>query len=269
MSQAHIDDRAATSVKFDAVTKQYESETEAILAVEDISLDVEEGEFVSIVGPSGCGKSTLLHLTSGIFEPTEGTVTVNDIDVQSANHEESRVGIVFQEPVLLDWRNVMENIMFPVTILSENGLLDRDYSYYEKRASDLLELVGLEEFENAYPNELSGGMKQRVAICQSLIYDPEVLLMDEPFGALDALTKGRMNDELLNIWEQTQKTILFVTHDLEEAVYLSDRVVILSDRPASILDVVDVDLPRPRDEETRRTDRFMEIKARCHDYFTE
>lgn len=261
--------RRSPSILIDDVTKRYDSEGESILAVRDVSLAVDDGEFVSIVGPSGCGKSTILHLAAGILEPSEGEILIDGTNVQSPDHRNSSVGLVFQTPVLLEWRNVIKNVLFPVTIMHENGLLPHEKSYYRERADDLLEMVGLEDFHEAYPNELSGGMKQRVAICQSLVYDPEVLLMDEPFGALDALTKDKMNDELLSIWNQTEKTILFITHDLEEAVYLSDRVVVLSQRPGRVLDVIEVDLPRPRDEEVRHTEDFIETVSRCYEYFSE
>lgn len=253
-------------VTYDNARKVYGEGEESVLAVEDISAEIHEGEFVSVVGPSGCGKSTLLHMTTGILEPTSGSVHIDDTDVQSDQHKEHKVGLVFQSPVLLDWRTVVENVQLPVEIMDENGVLEERIDYRE-RTRNLLELVGLEGFENAYPQELSGGMQQRASICRSLVYDPPVLLMDEPFGALDALTRDKLNIELLNIWKETEKTILFVTHNLEEAVFLSDRVFILSERPATIVDVIDVDLNRPRDDHTRQTDEYHDLVADAYSHF--
>lgn len=261
--------QGSTAILYDNVQKRYDTETESILAIENISLSIKEGEFISVVGPSGCGKSTLLHLAAGIFEPTDGRVEINGIDVQSDSHQKNSVGLVFQSPVLLDWRTVFENVMLPVTVMAENGALEHDKEYYRNRATELLSMTGLKEFSDAYPQELSGGMQQRVTICQSLVYDPDVLLMDEPFGALDALTKDKMNAELLRIWTETNKTILFITHDLEEAIFLSDRVVVFSPRPATILDVINVDLPRPRTKENRHDEAFIDLVSEAYEYFNE
>ena len=261
--------RGTAAVSYDTVKKRYDTESESILAIEDISLDIQEGEFVSVVGPSGCGKSTLLHLAAGIFEPTAGRVEINGTDVQDPSHEKNSVGLVFQSPVLLEWRTVLDNVMLPITVMLENGTLEHDRAHYRERAEELLSMVGLGEFLDAYPQELSGGMQQRVTICQSLAYDPDVMLMDEPFGALDALTKDNMNKELLRIWNETNKTILFITHDLEEAVFLSDRVVVLSQRPATVLDVVDVDLSRPRTKETRHDEAFVDLVSHIYEHFSE
>jgi len=254
-------------VDYKDVTKVYGEDEESLLAIDDIDLGVQEQEFVSIVGPSGCGKSTLLHLTAAILEPTEGTVEIQGIDVTSQEHERHKVGLVFQSPVLLEWRTVLQNVLLPVQIMHRNNALERDKEYYEERAMDLIDLVGLEGFHDAYPQELSGGMQQRVSICRSLVYDPPVLLMDEPFGALDALTRNKLNRELLRIWKETEKTILFVTHNLEEAVFLSDLVVVLSERPGQILDVIDIDLDRPRTEDSRTLDRYHEIVGETYKYF--
>jgi NitT/TauT family transport system ATP-binding protein len=256
-------------VSYDGVKKVYGEgeEGETLTALTDIDFDVGEREFVSIVGPSGCGKSTLLHLTAALIEATDGSVEIEGLDVMSEAHKQHKVGLVFQSPVLLDWRTVLKNIMLPAEIMDQNGVLDEDLEHYRDRALDLIELVGLEGFEDSYPQELSGGMKQRVSICRSLVYDPPVLLMDEPFGALDALTRDQMNEELLRIWEETNKTILFVTHNLDEAVFLSDRVVVLDSRPGRILDIVDVDLDRPRNDETRTEDAYHDKVAEVYQYF--
>jgi NitT/TauT family transport system ATP-binding protein len=240
---------------------------ETVTALENINLQVEEGEFVSVVGPSGCGKTTLLHLAAGILEPTAGSVKIDGVDVQSPDHKRKEVGLVFQQPVALEWRTVHQNLMLPAQILKENGELEHGMDYYEDRADDLLSLTGLEGFGDSYPNELSGGMQQRVTISQALIYEPSVLLMDEPFGSLDAMTKDELNLELLRIWRETEKTILFITHDLDEAVFLSDRIIVLSPRPGRIVDEIEIDLPRPRNENTRGTERFVELSAETHQHF--
>jgi NitT/TauT family transport system ATP-binding protein len=269
MSQANQNASRSSSeiVSFSNIEKTYGKGDDATTAIEHFTADIEKGEFVSIVGPSGCGKSTLLHLTTGILEPTEGTIEIDGVSVNSEQHEKHKVGLVFQKPVLLEWQTVLDNILLPVEIMSENNVLDQGMDVYRERAQELIELVGLEGFEDAYPRELSGGMQQRVSICRSLIYDPPILLMDEPFGALDALTRDQMNEELLDIWSGTDKTVLFVTHNLEEAVYLSDRVVVLSQRPARALDIVDVDLPRPRGEGIRRSEEFQNVVAEVEQYF--
>lgn len=256
-------------ITFDGVDKIYGTDAteETVTALQNIDLGLESGEFVSVVGPSGCGKTTLLHLAAGILEPTNGVVEIDGIDVHSPEHDRSNLGLVFQQPVALEWRTVRKNVLLPVQILSDNGALEESMDYYRERADELLSLVGLEGFEDAYPNELSGGMQQRVTITQALIYDPSVLLMDEPFGSLDAMTKAQLNLELLRIWEETKKTVLFITHDLNEAVFLSDRVVILSPRPGEIVDTIEIDLPRPRTEETRGSDRFVELSTEVHQHF--
>lgn len=272
MADARPDTGVSTSdpkISFSGVDKVYGTDPteESVTALADVDLDIGDGEFVSVVGPSGCGKTTLLHLAAGILAPTNGTVEVNGVDVNSGDHDRSEVGLVFQQPVALEWRTVKKNVMLPVQILRKNGAIDESMEYYRDRADELLELVGLKGFEDAYPNELSGGMQQRVTITQALIYDPSVLLMDEPFGSLDAMTKDELNLELLRIWEETEKTVLFITHDLNEAVFLSDRVVVLSPRPGEIVDTIEIDLPRPRTDDTRGSDRFVELSTEVHQHF--
>jgi NitT/TauT family transport system ATP-binding protein len=207
------------------------------LALQEISLRVKAGEFVSIVGPSGCGKSTLLYIVGGFVPPTTGFVRVDDKPVKRPGPDR---GPVFQEFALFPWKSVLENVMY--------GIVRRGVRKTEakERARGLLKMVGLSKYENFYPKELSGGMKQRVAIARTLAYQPTILLMDEPFGALDAHTRTQLQGDLLRIWEDNRKTVLFVTHGVDEAVLLSDRIVVMSDSPGRIRTIVDIDLPRPR-----------------------
>ena len=216
-------------------------------ALDDITLEVGENEFVTLVGPSGCGKSTLLKLVAGLVPLTRGRIHIRD---QPVTEPFPDVGFVFQQPVLLPWRSVLDNVLFSVEML---GL---DPRQYRKPAGDLLELTGLAGFEHRYPRELSGGMQQRVAICRALLPDPNLLLMDEPFGALDAMTREEMSLELLRIWEERRKTILFVTHSIPEAILLADRVVVMTPRPGRIARVLHVDLPRPRTMDLEFDPRF-------------
>ena len=221
-------------------------------ALEGIDLDIGRGEFVSLIGPSGCGKSTLLRIVGELISPTTGTVSVNGKNAQQARRDRD-YGMVFQAPVLFDWRTVEDNVKLPLEILGQDG------ATRTQRAREMLELVELGDFLKHHPYQLSGGMQQRVAIARALAFQPSILLMDEPFGALDEMTRERMNGEVLRIWEQTGTTILFVTHSIPEAVFLSSRVVVMSARPGRITKVIDIDLPRPRNEETRETRRYFEL----------
>ena len=218
-----------------------------VRAVEDVTLDIAENEFVTLVGPSGCGKSTLLRLVAGLTPATGGTIHVRDTVVRDPFPD---VGIVFQHPVLLPWRSVLDNVLFSADML---GL---DPMGYRARALELLALSGLAGFETRLPRELSGGMQQRVAICRALLPDPSLLLMDEPFGALDAMTREELGLELLRIWEARRKTILFVTHSIPEAILLADKVVVMTPRPGRLARVITIDLPRPRTVELEFDAKF-------------
>ena len=223
-----------------------------VRALEGIDLEVGRGEFISLIGPSGCGKSTLLRLAGDLLSPTAGRVAVNGKD-PSAARLDREYGMVFQSATLLEWRKVRTNVELPLEIMEVGKKRRRE------RAEAMLALVGLTEFADHYPWQLSGGMQQRVSIARSLAFEPSILLMDEPFGALDEMTRERMQAELLRIWSETRTTVVFVTHSIPEAVFLSNRVVIMSPRPGRITRVVDIDLPQPRIQETRQDQRFFEL----------
>jgi NitT/TauT family transport system ATP-binding protein len=221
-------------------------------ALEGIDLDITQGEFVSLIGPSGCGKSTLLRIIGDLTSPTTGAVVVNGKTAEKARRDRD-YGMVFQAPVLFEWRNVEDNVKLPLEVMGASA------EKRSQRAAEMLALVELGDFVKHYPWQLSGGMQQRVAIARALAFEPALLLMDEPFGALDEMTRERMNSEVLRIWEQTGTTVVFVTHSIPEAVFLSTRVVVMSARPGRITNVIDVDLPRPRNEDTRETRRYFEL----------
>jgi NitT/TauT family transport system ATP-binding protein len=224
----------------------------ATVALEGIDLDIRMGEFVSLIGPSGCGKSTLLRIIGDLIEPTRGTAVVNGKPANQARRDRD-YGMVFQAPVLFEWRTVEDNVKLPLEIQGASS------AKRTARAKEMLDLVELGDFLGHYPWQLSGGMQQRVAIARALAFEPAILLMDEPFGALDEMTRERMNSEVLRIWERTGTTVVFVTHSIPEAVFLSSRVVVMSARPGRITKVIDVDLPRPRNEDTRETRRYFEL----------
>ena len=232
-------------VRIDAVGHVFETRRAHVEAVRGVTLDVAPGEFVAIVGSSGCGKSTLMRIIAGLIEPTEGVVQVTPDMARRGG-----IGMVFQRPVLLPWRTVRRNVLVPSEVLR----LDRGAS--RTRADALLEQVGLTGFGDALPGELSGGMQQRVALCRALLPDPPLLLMDEPFGALDAITREQMNRDLQELWLATGKTVLLVTHSIEEAVFLAGRVVVMTPRPGTIADIVEIDLERPRTFDTMATSEF-------------
>ena len=229
-----------------------------VTALQGIDLEVERGEFVSLIGPSGCGKSTLLRIVGDIIEPTSGDVTVNGKSARRARLDRD-YGIVFQSPVLYEWRTVAKNISLPLEMFGW------DRSRRAKRVEEMVRLVELESFEGHHPWQLSGGMQQRVSIARALAFDPPLLLMDEPFGALDEMTRERMNMELLRIWEDSGSTIVFVTHSIAEAVFLSTRVAVMSARPGRISDLIPIDLPQPRTGATREEPRFFELVTRVRE----
>lgn len=222
------------------------------VALKDINLEIGRREFISLIGPSGCGKSTLLRAIGDLIEVTSGELLVNDKSARQARLNRE-YGMVFQAPVLFEWRTVLKNVELPLEIM---GIPKAERT---QRGRAMLKLVELQNFERHYPWQLSGGMQQRVAIARALAFRPELLLMDEPFGALDEITRERMNAELLRIWQETQTTVVFVTHSIPEAVFLSTRVVVMSARPGRISDIIPIDLPYPRNIETREHPRFFEL----------
>jgi NitT/TauT family transport system ATP-binding protein len=246
----------AASIEVQGVRKRFRSA--GVTALEEVSLSIRPGEFVSLLGPSGCGKSTLLRCIAGLETPTSGTVTVNGSVVEDPP---DGLGMVFQRDALLDWRSVADNLMLPVDF--RRG----DRGAARERADALLRLTGLKEFESSYPAQLSGGMRQRVALCRALVDDPALLLMDEPFGALDALTRDQMNIELQRMWLAERKTVVFVTHSITEAIFLADRVVVLTPRPGRIAETIGIDLPRPRRLAVRASDKFSGYAARIRALF--
>ncbi|MGZ7440281.1 ABC transporter ATP-binding protein [Paenibacillus sp. TH7-28] len=238
-------------IEIENLSKVYQGRSGAITALQNTQLAIGQNEFVCVVGPSGCGKTTLLNIIAGLENATTGTVKVENRIVTGPGKER---GVVFQQYALFPWKTVLKNVEFGLKL---RGLGAKER---RERAEKYLELVGLKDFANAYPKELSGGMKQRVAIARAYAVEPEVLLMDEPFGALDAQTRAQLQEELLKTWEKEKRTIFFITHDVEEAVILAQRVIIMSARPGRIKEMIDVDIPYPRTQETKLSDRFVEIK---------
>ncbi len=250
---------APVHVQLSHVGKTYHSMNGDLTALQDVNLSIREGEFVSLLGPSGCGKSTVLRCLAGLEEVTSGDVLVKGERITGSVEG---LGIVFQRDVLLDWRTVLNNVMLP----SEFG--DRSRAAGMKaKARHLLEMVGLSGYDDRYPWELSGGMRQRAAICRALLDDPSLLLMDEPFGALDEFTRDQLNLDLLRIWAETRNTVLFITHSIPEAILLSDRVVVMARNPGRVAEIVDIDLPRPRTLALRDTAQFAEYSAHIRSVF--
>lgn len=241
---------AAPTLEVRNVSLTYEGTSRAVDAIRALSLSIAEGEFVSIVGPSGCGKSSLLKIVYGLIPPTSGSALITGRPVDAPRPD---IGMVFQNPVLLPWRTILQNVLLPVEVQR----LDR--ARFGERARHLLAMVGLKGFENSYPNELSGGMQQRAGIVRALVSDPQLLLMDEPFAALDALTRENMALELQAIWLESRKTVLFITHSISEAVLLSDRVVLMSARPGRIVRIFDMPRVRPRSFDDLATPQFADM----------
>ncbi len=229
-----------------------------INALSDINLEIEQGEFITVVGPSGCGKTTFLKILAGILHKSSGEILVGGTPLDGPSRQ---LGVVFQEPVLLPWRTILQNIMVPIEVQRHSP------AEFGPQARELLNLVGLNGFEKKYPNELSGGMQQRVGIARALVHDPDFLLMDEPFGALDAMTRETMNIELLRIWSERKKTVLLVTHSIAEAVFLADRIVVMSARPGRVAEIIPVDLPRPRRLDMINSERFGNYVKRVRVHF--
>ncbi|KOA20094.1 aliphatic sulfonates import ATP-binding protein SsuB [Clostridium homopropionicum DSM 5847] len=233
---------------------------EEIVALNNVSLDIRKGEFISLLGPSGCGKSTLIRLIADLLQPTSGNVSISGKSPREIRLQQ-KYGIVFQSPVLYDWRTIRRNICLPMEIM---GIPKKERT---ARIDKMLNLVELEEFGYKYPFQLSGGMQQRVGIARALALEPEILLMDEPFSALDEFTREKLNEDLLNIWGKTKNTVIFVTHNIPESVFLSDRVVVLSPHPGRLSAIVDIDLPRPRENSLRETPEFYEYVAKIRRSF--
>jgi NitT/TauT family transport system ATP-binding protein len=250
--------RSEPYIEIKAVSQTFRRRGLTTHALDNIDLTITKGEFVAIVGPSGCGKSTLLRIIAGLLSHTSGSVQLAGREVAGAQTD---LGIVFQSPVLLEWRNIIDNVLLQLE------LRDIDPKPYVPRAHELLGKVGLGDFHDRRPRELSGGMRQRAAIVRALIHDPPLLLMDEPFGALDALTREQMRIDLEDLWMQTGKTVLFITHSIDEAVLLADRVIVMSPRPGKIEQIYEIDMPRPRGLRARSHPKFIETTAKITDLF--
>jgi NitT/TauT family transport system ATP-binding protein len=244
--------RAEAYVNVDGVRKIYNPGPKQVEALSEVHCRVREGEFVSLLGPSGCGKSTLLMMVAGLEPLSTGRIDVGGKPMEGTRED---IGLMFQDPTLLPWKTALENVLFPIKILK------RPMEEYRETAIELLTRVGLGDFLDKKPSQLSGGMRQRVAICRALVYDPALLLMDEPFSALDAITRDEMNQVLMDMWQQFRKTGLFVTHSIRESVFLSDRVLVMSARPGRIVADVTIPFPRPRDFSISESQEFNEICA--------
>jgi NitT/TauT family transport system ATP-binding protein len=236
------------------LSKTYASDRSgSIVALGDVNFDIADGEFISLVGPSGCGKSTLLRLLAGLLPCTTGSLHIGDKPLRGPSRESA---VVFQSPVLLPWRTILQNVLLPIEFRR------LPIEEFRGKAIDLLAMVGLEDFADRFPHELSGGMQQRASIVRALVQNPRLLLMDEPFGALDAMTREQLNLEVLRIWSGSAKTVVFVTHSIAESIFLSDRVFVMTSRPGTVAEIIDIDLPRPRDLKMINTDRFGTYASR-------
>ncbi len=244
-----------TAIEIRGLSLTFQAADTPVVALDDINLTIRRGEFVSFIGPSGCGKTTLLRVVADLEAPSAGVIRVNGVSPESARLNRA-YGYVFQAPALYAWRSVLRNVMLPLEIIGMTAAARRT------RAASYLSMVGLAGFERKFPWQLSGGMQQRVSIARALAFEPELLLMDEPFGALDEITRDHLNDQLLRLWEQTGKTIVFVTHSISEAVFLSNRIVVMSPRPGRILEIIANDLPSGRRLDVRETTQFLEVAHR-------
>ena len=244
-----------TAIAFEGVRKEFGSGVNATLAIESVDLNIAEREFVSLIGPSGCGKSTLLRLAADLIEPSGGAILVNGKSPRQARLDRD-YGFIFQSPTLFDWRTVWKNVALPLEIMKIGGM---NREKRDEEIERLLDMVGLDGFESHHPYQLSGGMQQRVSLARALVFRPSILLMDEPFGALDEITRDRMNLELHRIWAETNTTILFVTHSIPEAVLLSGRAVVMTARPGKVQEIIPIDLPYPRTTEVEESTRYYEL----------
>lgn len=242
--------------RLDGVEKIFGAGDDQVLAVTGVDLEIRRGEILTLLGPSGCGKSTLFSLIAGLDHPTSGSISIDGASVDEPRRD---VGMMLQRPALFPWRTTLQNVLLPVSVM---GLRVKDY---RDRAEELIEMVGLKDFIKAYPQQLSGGMQQRVALCRVLITDPELILLDEPFGALDEFTREAMDLEVLRLWEMSPKTIVLVTHSITEAVFMSDRIAVMSPRPGRVSGVVDIDLPRPRTSSLITTPEFSSYTQQARD----
>ena len=251
-----------TEIKIENLSMKYPNKNggEPVTALQNVNLDIKQGEFISLLGPSGCGKTTLLRIIADLLQPTEGKITVRGETPRDIRLKK-KYGVVFQNPVLYDWRTIRRNICMPMELM---GMKKAERT---KQVTKMLDLVGLQDFGKRYPYELSGGMQQRVGIARALAIDPEILLMDEPFSALDEFTREKLHVDLLEIWRKTNKTVIFVTHNISEAVFLSDRVVVLSPHPGRVSTVIDINLPRPRDMESKQTTEFYDYITKIRNSF--
>lgn len=247
-------------IKLDHVGMTYEAADRTVTALTDVTLEIQKGEFISLLGPSGCGKSTLLRIIANLIDNTQGEVLIEGMSPKEARLKR-KYGMVFQAPVLYDWRTIRKNVELPLEIMHISK------AERVKASEEMLELVNLKEFMDHYPNQLSGGMQQRVGIARAFALKPEILLMDEPFSALDEFTKEKLHEDLLRIWRKTNKTIIFVTHNIQEAVFLSDRICVLSPHPGRLSAVVDVNLPRPRTQEMKGTQEFTDLVTKVRNSF--
>ncbi|MDP6166665.1 MAG: ABC transporter ATP-binding protein [Gammaproteobacteria bacterium] len=255
MNSATADNPIDHVVEVNEVCLDFHTKDGVVSALSDIDLNIKAGEFVSFIGPSGCGKTTLMRVLADLEKPTSGSVLVNGTSPEEARKNRA-YGYVFQAPALLPWRTVQDNVLLPLEIMGY------DKHRQQKLAHEYLQLVNLSGFENKYPWQLSGGMQQRVSIARALSVEPQLLFMDEPFGALDEITRDHLNDQLLRLWQQTQKTVVFVTHSIPEAVFLSSRIVVMSPRPGRIIDIIDSDLPVDRTLDIRESPEFLAIAHR-------